>query len=171
MNSRFLSLVIAGLLLSGCGSTISDSALEATGLKGAPKWVINGGEGLYSGIGDAPIIKNNVQFARTEALAAARAEIAKQIEVRINTYLQKITQRKDESLSEDARSEIREITKLDLIDSNLSAFWISDDGSRAYVLVKLSQKAIAEIRKKLKSQKIDIADLELSTQEADQKAN
>lgn len=165
MNLKsILGAIIAGLFLVGCGNTISDAALEATGLKGAPKWVINGGEGLYSGIGDAPIIKNNVQFARTEALAAARAEVAKQIEVRINTYLQKIAQRKNEALSEEVKNEIKEVAKLDLVDSNLSSFWISDDGARAYVLVKLSEKAIAEIRKKLKNQKINIDDLELSAQ-------
>lgn len=166
MNFKFiLSLIAVGLLLVGCGNGISDAALEATGLKGAPKWVINGGDGLYSGIGDAPIIKNNVQFARTEALAAARAEIAKQIEVRINSYLQKITQRKNENLSEDVKNEIKEIAKIDLIDSGLSAFWISNDGARVYVLVKLSEKATAEIRKKLKNQKIDVENLELSTQQ------
>lgn len=165
MNFKsILSLMAIGLFLVGCGNGISDAALEATGLKGAPKWVINGGDGLYSGIGDAPIIKNNVQFARTEALATARSEVAKQIEVRINSYLQKNTQRKNENLSEDVKNEIKEITKMDLIDSGLSAFWISDDGTRVYVLVQLSEKAVAEIRKKLKNQQIDVENLELSSQ-------
>lgn len=47
---------MAGALLIGCGSGISDSALEATGLKGAPSWLVQGGEGLYSAVGDAPIL-------------------------------------------------------------------------------------------------------------------
>lgn len=158
------SAVVAGMFLIGCGHGISDAALEATGLKGAPTWVINGGEGLYTAVGDAPIIKNNVNFARTEALAAARVEVAKQIEVKVNSYLQKTTQRKDESLSEEVKNGINEAAKQDLVDSKPSAFWISDDGKRAYVLIKLSEEAVQEIRKKLKDQKIDVEDLEQSVQ-------
>lgn len=158
------SAVLAGILLVGCGNGISDAALEATGLKGAPNWVIQGGDGLYTAVGDAPIVKNNVNFARAEALASARVEVAKQIQVRVNSYLQKTTQRRDESLTEDVKNGINEAAQQDLVDSKPSAFWISDDGKRVYVLVRLSEEAVGEIRKKLKEQKIDVVDLEQSVQ-------
>lgn len=154
------SAVLAGILFVGCGNGISEAALEATGLKGAPSWVIQGGEGLYSAVGDAPIINNNVNFARTEALAAARAEVAKQISVKVDSYLKKSTQRQDATLSEEVKNEINETSQKDLINSSASAFWISDDGKRAYVLVKLSDEAIEAVKKVLEKQKIDIKDLE-----------
>lgn len=156
------SSVLAGALLVGCGSGISDAALEATGLKGAPTWVIQGGEGLYSAVGDAPIVNNNVNFARTEALAAARAEVAKQISVRVDSYLKKSTQRQDVALSEEVKTEINETSQKDLVNSSASAFWISDDGKRAYVLVKLSEEAITAIKKVLEKQEIDVKNLEAS---------
>lgn len=162
-TKSILTAIVTGFFLAGCVDGISEMALEATGLKGAPQWVINGGEGIYSGIGDAPIIKNNVQFARTEALAMARAEIAKQIETKINTYLQKNAQRKDAMISEEAKNEVKELARVDLIDSSLASFWISDDGSRVYVLVKLNEKTVAEIRKKLKNEQINVDELEIST--------
>lgn len=154
------SSVIAGMLLVGCGSGISDEALEATGLKGAPKWVIEGGEGLYSAVGDAPIINNNVNFARTEALAAARAEVAKQISVKVSSYLKKTTQRQDATLNEDIKNEITETAQKDLTNSSASAFWISDDGKRAYILVKLSEEAVNAVKKALEKQEINVVDLE-----------
>lgn len=154
------SSVIAGMLLVGCGGGISDEALEATGLKGAPKWVIEGGEGLYSAVGDAPIINNNVNFARTEALAAARAEVAKQISVKVSSYLKKTTQRQDVTLNEDIKNEITETAQKDLTNSSASAFWISDDGKRAYILMKLSEEAVDAIKKALEKQEINVMDLE-----------
>lgn len=154
------SAVVAGMLLVGCGGGISDAALEATGLKGAPEWVIQGGEGLYSAVGDAPIINNNVNFARTEALAAARVEVAKQISVRVDSYLKKVTQRQDVALNEDVKNEISETSQKDLTNSSASAFWISDDGKRAYVLVKLSEDAVNAIKKALEKQEINVTDLE-----------
>lgn len=156
------SAVVAGMFLIGCGHGISDAALEATGLKGAPTWVIQGGEGLYSAVGDAPIVNNNVNFARTEALAAARAEVAKQISVRVDSYLKKSTQRQDVALSEEVKTEINETSQKDLVNSSASAFWISDDGKRAYVLVKLSEEAITAIKKVLEKQEIDVKNLEAS---------
>lgn len=152
--------VIAGMLLVGCGGGISDEALEATGLKGAPKWVIEGGEGLYSAVGDAPIINNNVNFARTEALATARAEVAKQISVKVSSYLKKTTQRQDATLNEDIKNEITETAQKDLTNSSASAFWISDDGKRAYILVKLSEEAVDAVKKALEKQEINVVDLE-----------
>lgn len=158
--------VLAGALLVGCGSGISDAALEATGLKGAPSWVIQGGEGLYSAIGDAPILNNNVNFARTEALAAARAEVAKQISVKVESFLKKSTQRQDAALSEEVKNEIGETSQKDLVNSSASAFWISDDGKRVYVLVKLSEEAITAVKKALEKQEIDVKNLEASNTQA-----
>lgn len=161
LNLKYIfGAMVMGMLLVGCGNGISDAALQATGLKGAPKWVVNGGDGLYSGIGDAPIIANNVQFARTEALAAARAEVAKQIEVKIDSYLQKSQQRQNTLVQEDVKNKIGEIAKMNLINSKPSAFWITEDGKRAYVLVKLEENVVQEIRKKLEEQKIDVQALE-----------
>lgn len=162
------SAVVAGILLVGCGNGISDEALEATGLKGAPKWVINGGEGLYSAVGDAPIVNNNVNFARTEATATARAEVAKQISTKVESYLKKTTQRQDATLSEDVKNEVSEISGKDLVNSSVSAFWISDDGKRVYVLVKLSDEAVNAVKKALEKQEVNVADLEQTATKAQQ---
>ena len=162
------SAVLVGALIVGCGSGISDEALEATGLKGAPSWVIQGGEGLYSAVGDAPIVNNNVNFARTEATANARAEVAKQIGVKVESYLKKTTQRQDATLSEEVKNEITETANKDLVNTSISAFWISDDGKRAYVLVKLSDGAKEAVKKALEKQQINVVDLEQTTQEKPQ---
>lgn len=99
-------------------------------------------------------------------MAAARAEIAKQISVRVDSYLKKSTQRQDAALSEAVKNEISETSQKDLVNSSASAFWISDDGKRVYVLVELSEEEITAVKKALKKQEIDIRNLEASNTQA-----
>lgn len=157
---KYILGCLGALMLVGCGARISDEALEATGLKGAPKWVLEGGEGKYSAVGDAPIVSGNVNFARTEANAIARSELNKQIGVNLKSFLEKQTKRDNGNSNEKVIETIQESAKKYLIDTQPSGFWINDSGSRVYVLIKLSEEAIKTIRKTLKDQNIDIEHLE-----------
>ncbi|ANV97592.1 hypothetical protein BBW65_01670 [Helicobacter enhydrae] len=157
---RYMLYFVSALFFVGCGTHISEEALQKTGLKGAPSWVIEGGVGLYSGIGDAPIIDGNVNFARTEATAAARAEVSKQIGVKVTSYLNKQTDRKNKTLNEQVAGKIGENAQKYLTNTQPAGFWINDSGTRVYVLVKLADKEVEAIKKNLMDNQIDPKELE-----------
>lgn len=155
MFRSIASVAVAGLLFIGCGGGISDQALEATGLKGAPEWVLKLGDGPYSGVGSAFIVDGDDDLARSEAIAQARAEIAKQIEVSVVSLVERNSERQDKSGTSKATSRIKEIAAQVMAGSQPSGFWISNDGSKAYVLVKLPLGAVQQIRKALKNEGVD----------------
>lgn len=155
MFRSIASIAVAGLLFIGCGNGISDQALEATGLKGAPQWVLNLGDGPYSGVGSAFIVDGDDDLARSEAIAQARAEIAKQIEVSVVSLVERNSERQDKSGTSKATSKIKEIAAQVMAGSQPSGFWISNDGSKAYVLVKLPLGSVQQIRKALKNEGVD----------------
>lgn len=155
MVKSIASIAVVGLLFIGCGSRISDEALEATGLKGAPEWIINMGDGPYSGVGSAFIVDGDDDLARSEAAAQARAEIAKQIEVSVISFVEKSSERQDKSATTKAVSKVKEIAAQVMAGSRPSGFWINNDGSKAYVLVKLPLASVQQIRKSLKNEGVD----------------
>ena len=81
--------IVTGLLIIGCankddalgvgGKSIDKKALQALSIQGAPNWVLNGGQGDMSAVGIADIINGDLGYARTEALALARDELARQV--------------------------------------------------------------------------------------------
>ena len=79
----FVSLM---LFLAGCGDK-KPAPLANPCFNGAPAWVIDPTmEGGLTGLGSAKIGAAGMNFARTEAMAVARDEIARSINVKVNNH-------------------------------------------------------------------------------------
>ena len=169
MNTKVKLLagsVVAALLLIGCGGdnalgvggkSIDKKALKALNLKGAPNWVLNAGQGDMSAIGDAEIVGGDLGFARNEALALARDEIARQVEVKITGMLQNAKSKSKSDMGDasmqSATSQITEQSVSAILSGTKQTdTWITDDGSRIFVLAKLDEGNKAKLEANVKKQ-------------------
>lgn len=107
-------------------------------LSGAPKWLLSVDNEPFSAIGSAQIKNNNLDYARSEAIYKARIEIEKMIQIFVNQH--QIQDKKD----------IEQAIKA----SQVASFWINNDGSKVYVLVKMPMSFVEKIKKIQKDQKI-----------------
>ncbi|MFQ5560055.1 MAG: LPP20 family lipoprotein [Nitrospinota bacterium] len=99
MKRQFLcNVVIAGtFIVTGCGGPKKPTQVESPQmieeLSNAPEWVLDPSvEGGIASVGSAKIGKAGIQFARTEALANGRDEIARQITVKVKNLVKSFTQ-------------------------------------------------------------------------------
>ncbi|AWK61786.1 MULTISPECIES: LPP20 family lipoprotein [Helicobacter] len=158
--------VVAALLLIGCGGddslgvggkSIDKKALKALNLKGAPNWVLNAGQGDMSAIGDAEIVGGDLGFARNEALALARDEIARQVSVSVKGSLLNAKSKTKSDMGDASMQSITEEITKQSTDTILSGTkqtdtWITDDGSRIFVLAKLDEGNKAKLEANVKKQ-------------------
>ncbi|TLD93847.1 hypothetical protein LS74_000410 [Helicobacter magdeburgensis] len=158
--------VVAALLLVGCGGdnalgvggkSIDKKALKALNLKGAPNWVLNAGQGDMSAIGDAEIVGGDLGFARNEALALARDEIARQVSVSVKGSLLNAKSKTKSDMGDASMQSITEQITKQSTDTILSGTkqtdtWITDDGSRIFVLAKLDEGNKAKLEANVKKQ-------------------
>lgn len=95
MKKILYALMVITLLsffIGGCAKKAPEP-LEHSCLEGAPSWVINPSmEGGLTGLGSARIGAAGMQFARTEAIATARDEIARTISVKVKNMFKNFTQ-------------------------------------------------------------------------------
>ena len=157
--------VVAALLLIGCGGddslgvggkSIDKKALKALNLKGAPNW-LNAGQGDMSAIGDAEIVGGDLGFARNEALALARDEIARQVSVSVKGSLLNAKSKTKSDMGDASMQSITEEITKQSTDTILSGTkqtdtWITGDGSRIFVLAKLDEGNKAKLEANVKKQ-------------------
>lgn len=155
MFRSIASIAVAGLLLVGCGGGMSQEAKEALGINGAPDWVIGMGDGPYSAVGIAYVVDRNLGFAQREAAALARTEIANQIQSSVQTVLDSDTTRQDKSITSQAMEKVKTISSQVLNGSRPTKMWATEDGQQVFVLVKLPMGSVEQIKKVLKTEKID----------------
>lgn len=149
---QWIILGVMGLVLAGCAGGISKEAKESVGWSDAPQWVVDGHDGDYSAVGDAPIIDKNVQFARSEATASARGELAKRIEAMVSTNLTKEGVRMDSKITEKVSNEVKEFAQRNMQGIGVEKTWIDDKGTRIYILVRLNKGAQKDLQSKLAKQ-------------------
>lgn len=152
------------LFIAGCSSknnlgegasSIEDSALEANNLTNAPSWVLNGGGSGFSAIGSAEITKAGLQFARNEAIAMARDELARMISVKIegvvnNAISQSIGNNAYDSNVEKFGEQItRQVVSQTLTGSKQKDTWITGDGKQIYVLIELDSNLAESARQNM----------------------
>lgn len=88
-------VAVAGLGIVGCSSGgIGKVAQEKHGLKGAPAWVLgkSGSVGDFEAVGSAPIVGGDLDFARQEAMAAARQSMILKIYAYVDSKYEKTIQ-------------------------------------------------------------------------------
>ena len=142
-----LTLVLA---LAGCGKTmkkIDNERLEEE-YQHAPDWVLAQVDAeTFSAVGSAHIGKGGIQFARTEALANARSELARQVSVKVrglvNTFAQQTGIGDDQTLDAFSKQVSKLVTDETLAGSREKDTWISPS-SDIYVLAVLEPAVVQE---------------------------
>jgi hypothetical protein len=143
-----VALAVCGILLAGCSPAakkIDNEALEEE-FENAPEWVLTGHlKEATSAVGSAKIGKGGFQFARTEALAAGRDELARQVSVKVETLVNNFAQQtgigNDQMLDAFSKQVSRQITDETLAGSRQQDIWISPSAD-VYVLVVMDNEQI-----------------------------
>ncbi|MGM0452282.1 MAG: LPP20 family lipoprotein [Thermodesulfobacteriota bacterium] len=147
-----IAIVLLGIFfIAGCSS--SPSAVDGSSdmskeFEDAPEWVLNGGsniEGGLAGVGSAKIGQAGVGFARTEAMAMARDELARQIEVKVKNLTKNFTQQigvgDDQTVDKVAVQVSKQVTRQSISGSRQEASWISPS-STLYMLVTVDPESV-----------------------------
>jgi hypothetical protein len=149
-----LAIVIGSLLTAGCSKKIKkvdNEALEEE-FKHAPTWVLDGyAEGSMSAVGSAVIGKSGMQFAKTEALALGRNELARQtstkVKALVNNFVQQTGLGDEQMVDRFSKQMTKQITNVTLSGSRQKDTWISPS-KELYVLVVMDPAAVKETVKK-----------------------
>jgi hypothetical protein len=160
MKRTLLLLIIFSVslmpILNGCGSKakrIDNEPLEQE-YEHAPDWVLaEYQEKKFSAVGSAHIGKGGIQFARTEALATARSELASQVSVSVrrlvNTFAQQTGIGDDQTLDAFSKQVSKQVTNETLAGSREKEMWISPS-SDIYVLAVLEAELVkASVRRQV----------------------
>ena len=157
MNARrmpwWLVMILIAVFAVSCGKQVKqvdNEALEEE-FKHAPEWVLDGyQEGMISAVGSAKIGKGGLQFARNEALANGRTELARQVSVKIRSLVNNFAQQTgigdDQMVDAFSKQVTRQVTNETLAGSKQQDLWISPS-SDVYVLVVMDA---AEVKASVK---------------------
>lgn len=156
MKKTLFAVVVLSLAVAGCGSktlTVDQNAPEvAACLVGAPDWVMAGGaEGGVSAVGAAQIGKAGLNFARTEALANGRDEIARTLSLKVNNMFKNFTQStglgNEETVDKVSANVSRQVASQMISGSKQIGSWVSPC-NELYILVgvdaEMARAAIKE---------------------------
>lgn len=153
MKRAFYSLTVAVVLsfaLQGCAS--KPDKVAAPGLvdefKKAPKWVLDlSDEKGLNAVGSAKLGKAGMQFARTEALANGRNELARIMNLKVKNLVKNFTQTTgigDDQTVDTVSSQVsKQVADQVLTGSRQKDLWISPSGE-LYVLVVLDTATAAQ---------------------------
>ncbi len=136
-----VSLGLVALLgLAGCGKDkLTDNKEINSQFDGAPSWVTESSSDLLSAVGSAKIKNNNLNFATTQAGAAARAELATQISTKVEGKYKELATSTEVSVNQEAVQALRIGVSQTLAGSKITNKWITKDGTTLYVLVKVEK--------------------------------
>lgn len=158
--------IITGLLIIGCankddalgvgGKSIDKKALQALSIQGAPNWVLNGGQGDKSAVGIADIINGDLGYARTEALALARDELARQVATEVEGVINRAasvtmgSSVQDAQVSKASEQIIKQGVSQTLSGTKQTDTWITKDATKIFVLIKLNPELKAKLQANVK---------------------
>lgn len=147
--------LVVGVMSAGCGKQVKqvDNETLEKEFEHAPAWVLDGYQtGEISGVGSARIGKGGIQFARTEALAKARDELARQVSVKVqslvNNFVQQAGLGSDQMADAFSKQVTRQVTNATLAGSKQRDTWISPS-SEFYALVVMDA---AEVKDTIKQE-------------------
>lgn len=155
---KLLVLLVAVLLsAAGCGGKNSSASLKANScLKNAPAWVLAGGaEGGISAVGSAQVSKAGLNFARNEALANGRDELARIMELKVTNMFKNFTQTTgigdDATVDKVSANVSRQISRQTISGSRQKDTWFSESCNELFVLVVADANSI---EKEIKNQAV-----------------
>jgi len=144
-------LGVCAMLTINCGTTKEVKIEEpklAKEFAHAPKWVLNPSveKGLVAA-GSARIGKAGMQFARTEAMANARDELARMLSVKVKNMVKNFAQvtgiGDDETVDRVSSQVSKQVTFEVLTGSRQKDLWISPGGD-LYMLVVIDSNIVKE---------------------------
>ncbi len=151
-----LAMMIGALMFAGCAGTgmnVSPDFKYAAEFKDAPQWVKDGGssiEGGQAAVGSAQIGKAGVGFARTEAQAKARDELARQMQVKVKNLFKRFTEQiglgSGQTVDKTATDISKQVAKQTLSGSRLRDSWISPSDTLYVLMVIDDDLAKANVR-------------------------
>jgi hypothetical protein len=146
-----LSFLFAiALFTFGCGgSDVEAPAVSNQCLQGAPDWVLGGAEGGLTAVGAAQISKAGINFARTAAIANARDEMSRTIEVKVNNMMKDFTQVTglgDESVVDKVTASVsKQLSSQTLSGTVQKALWQSPC-NELYVLIAIDSGVASAVK-------------------------
>ena len=154
-GKSLLVLAVAAAFLTGCSSKKPEAAqIPASECtihgKEAPKWVcgLHHNDSYYSAVGTAQIGKLGFGFARKEALADARSNLAHQVALDVKsraTQFARSTGVGDQETVERVVENVsKQVAHVTLHDSEQAAYWEHPEDGSIYVLVKVDKKNVDE---------------------------
>lgn len=163
MKAKMLGvLALAVFLFIGCsgreGVKLDKQTIKALNLEGAPSWVLNGGQGDMSAVGIANIVDNDLAYARSEALALARDELARQVETEVEGVFTRMQSMESESMQKVSKQIISQSVSQTLSGTKQADLWVSKDTTRLFILVQLTPELKAKLQANVKK-KIDKSSL------------
>jgi len=159
---KLLNLVSAFfLVLSFCLAGCAPQARMAEGysnpvLDDSPSWVLMPEvPGMIAATGSAEASPAGLSFQRTEAMANARDELTRQLEVRVknafNKTIGKAGKGKDAAVDAYAEEISRQCAKQILVGSKQKDAWMAKDGTLHILVVLDSEQAAAAAKKNVSS--------------------
>lgn len=162
MIKNFKTIAMAAVLaatLVGCGKQPQpaqdegDFRCKQDGAL-APKWTCNpqGYEGAIVGLGSAPSSKAGMNFTRNNAMAAARNDLALQIETQVKAKVENFVRGTgvgDSEVVDSVSTQVsKQLTKTTLNGSKQLEFWQNPNNNTVYVLVGVPNDVINKEAKK-----------------------
>jgi hypothetical protein len=148
-------LAALSFVLTGCGDK-KPEPLANPCFNGAPSWVIDPSmEGGLTGLGSAKIGPAGMAFARTEAMAVARDEIARSLSVKVKNMFKNFTQQTgvgdDQTVEKVATNVSKQVASQTLTGARAKNTWISPC-NEMYILVVLDpETAQAAVKKQVQT--------------------
>ena len=145
---RVLTILFIGLITM----QFVACTLTSIGNNGMPEWVHNPRvEGYITSLGVAnPNKGDDIALQRSEAMAVARDDMARQIETKIGSLVDKFAEStgsgENESYARDVKIKIRNVAKMKLRGSRPQKSWMSPSG-KLYLLMTLETKEVINILK------------------------
>jgi len=160
LTTSLLALGIAGFM-AGCNNNQLTQSFQQCQIEGAkaPNWVCDGGssmEGGLFGVGSAEKTPLGISFQRTEAAAAARDALAREIKIKVANMFkqfQATTGIGDDQTAEKATQNVsKQVAKATLSGSKIMKTWMSPKGT-LFVLVGMpnSKEVAQEVKKAVKT--------------------
>lgn len=151
MKRIFLLVLAVALAVAGCSSkntTVTASQINKC-YKDAPSWVIMGGaEGGLSAVGSAQIGNAGLSFARTEAMANGRDEIARMLQLKVTNMVKNFTQTTgigdQQTVDKVSANVSRQLANQTITGSKSKATWISAECNELFILVVADAPAMEE---------------------------
>jgi hypothetical protein len=151
MKKLILIISVLAFALIGCGKQEPKQQLADPCFVGAPSWVLNPTvEGGLAAVGSAAKSAAGMQFTRDAAMANARSELARMIDVKVNTMMKDFTQVTGvgdaQTVDKVTSSVSKQIASQSLQGTAQKEIWMSPCGE-LYVLVVLNPAKVADLTK------------------------